>query len=134
MLETSCCLIASLSVLFPHDPLAEIRRTVLKLDAIGFATCQKPHWVSIHESYLFQIHNYVVTFCFEEPLQLRNVFRLDSTTQAKDYKFPMSKSFYLQHRFTKSRLSIRTSTSSSVAVTREESCPLHRPAPFPQPA
>jgi hypothetical protein len=46
---------ASLLLRFLRDPGPDVRRTVAKLDAIGFAPPQEPDNVSIHEDYVLEV-------------------------------------------------------------------------------
>src|SRR5712664_965805 len=83
---------------FSHDPLADIDGTVLERGTAGFATCQKPHGVSIHEPHVFQVQSLpVLRFGIEDPLQLRNVFHPDSPTHRKDYECALHRSLNPEH-------------------------------------
>src|SRR5208282_3876036 len=85
-----------------RNPLADICRAILELGAIRFATSQKYNCVSIHELDLSQIQNnaVVLSFDFEESLQLYHLFRIDSTTQGKGYGLRFRRYLNSQrHRF-----------------------------------
>lgn len=74
-------------------------RAMLELDAIRFATCQKPHGVSIYQRDLFHIQHEAVICCFgrEESLQLWHMFHPDATTQGQDHACPVRRWLILQH-------------------------------------
>lgn len=71
---------------FPFHPLTDIGRTVLELNAIGFALRQKSNRRAIHERYVAQVQRQVAIegFQLQEPAQLRDVFHLDSPAQGED--------------------------------------------------
>ena len=65
---------------------------MIEPDALRFATSQESYRVSIHELDLFQIQNdaLVLSFGFEESLQLWHLFCLDSATQGKGHDLYLS--------------------------------------------
>ena len=72
-----------LSVLFSVHPLADVRRTVLKLHAIRLATPQKPHCAAIRQPQVPQTQNDVSIVAIKKLLQLRDLLRLHTPTEGK---------------------------------------------------
>jgi hypothetical protein len=72
---------------FSLNPLTDVGRAILEFDANAFTARQELHRVSTHECYVLQIQNQMAIAGFqrENSLQLRNVFRFDSTTQSKEH-------------------------------------------------
>jgi hypothetical protein len=72
------------------------------LGAIRFATGQKPHCVLIRELDLLQIENdaVILSFDFEEPVQLGYLFGLDPTAQGKGHDILFLRPLdFKRHRF-----------------------------------
>jgi hypothetical protein len=81
-LPSSPAVIASFSL----NPLSNIRRTVLQLDAIRLAMRQEIHSFSIYKCDVRQIQRKIAIGRLqgEQPLQLCNVLELDSAAQGED--------------------------------------------------
>jgi hypothetical protein len=74
-------------LLFSLNPLPYIGRTILELDAIGFAMPKKIDHVLIHEGHVTQVQEDALSARFpaEQRFQLSYVFCFNSTAQPKDY-------------------------------------------------
>jgi hypothetical protein len=89
----------AVSASFSLNPLANIEWTILQLDAIRFAMRQELHSFSIYKRDVSQIQYQIAVgqLQTEQPLQLSNVFDLDSAAESKD-DLSVCRSFDLQHR------------------------------------
>jgi hypothetical protein len=60
--------------------------TIFQLHALRFAACQKLHRIAVDQRYVSQVERDVLTGRFQtkSPLQLCDVFEVDSATQRKD--------------------------------------------------
>src|SRR6266404_2111592 len=84
---------------FSRDPLANVCRAILDLDAVRFADLEKPDSLSIHEGQVFQVQDDAATLRFrsKQCFHLGYIFCVHSTTQRKD-NFAVCRSGDLQHR------------------------------------
>jgi hypothetical protein len=89
----------AVSASFSLYPLANIEWTILQLDAVHFTLRQELHSFSIYKRNVSQIQYQIAVgqFQIEQPLQLSNVFDLDSAAESKD-DLSVCRSFDLQHR------------------------------------
>src|ERR1700746_774421 len=72
---------------FSLDPLADVRRTILELDAVTFAGPKKTDNLLIHEPEIFQVQDDAPTARFgaDQRFQLAYVFCAHSTAHLKDH-------------------------------------------------
>jgi hypothetical protein len=78
---------ARISALFSLNPLPYIGRTILELDAIGFATPKKIDDVLIHEDHVTQVQEDALSARFptEQRFQLSYIFCFNSTAKLKNH-------------------------------------------------
>jgi len=89
----------AVSTSFSLNPLANIEWAILQLDAVHFTLLQELHSFSIYKRDVCQIQYQIAVgqLQTEQPLQLHNVFDLDSAAESKD-DLSVCRSFDLQHR------------------------------------
>src|SRR5262249_20609550 len=84
---------------FPHDPFAEIDRTVLERGALGLAPCEKSDGMPVDEAHVLQVQRLPrPRFGVDDPLQLADVLDTDSTTHGEDHEGAPNRSLDPQHR------------------------------------
>jgi hypothetical protein len=74
------CRFVLLSIFFSVHPLADVRRTVLKLHSIRLATPKKPHGVAIRQPHVSQIQNDVSVVAIKKLFQFHDVLRFHTPT------------------------------------------------------
>jgi hypothetical protein len=74
------------STVYPLDPLSNIGRTILELDAIRLAIGQKVNRILVDECHVPQIQNQLLPRCFqgEQFSQFLDILCFDSATERED--------------------------------------------------
>ncbi len=77
---------APASTFYTFDPLSDISRTIVELDAIGLAAGEKFHRVLVNECHVPQIQHQVLPRCLqgEQLSELLDIFRFNSATEREN--------------------------------------------------